>query len=391
MKLSKFELLTKIKSMDDSRNNAFLMRIGIKIIVTFLLLNVLFIIISPKIGNISLYNHLFEGRLRFPFGEIPVEAYNLSLYNLEAMFRSHELHIMDDKEEFSIMVIGDSSVWGTLLDNEETLTGQLNRLNLISNEGLPIRFYNAGYPTISVTKDLLLLDKIRDSYEPDGIIWIITLEAMPWEKQLNSPIVQNNPEILVSLNQEFDLGYDLKSNNLNYSSIWDKTIIGQRRELADIFRLQLYGFLWDATGIDQYYPETYNAAQHDLNADISYHNFLEENFSSEDLSFEIIKAGRSMFDKNIPFILVNEPIMISTGENNDLRYNFYYPRWAYDAYRNYFIEFINEQNNIQLLDFWDLIPEDEFTNSAIHLTPVGEFILANEINKSLLQTGIVKE
>ncbi|MCD4752238.1 MAG: hypothetical protein K8R40_04135 [Anaerolineaceae bacterium] len=391
MKLSKFDLLTKAQNMDDGKTNTVPIRSGIKIILTFFLINVLFAIVSSDIGNISLHHHLFEGRHRFPFGEIPVEAYNLSLYNLEAMFRSHELHIMDDKEEYSIVVIGDSSVWGTLLDNEETLTGQLNKLNLISNEGLPVRFYNAGYPTISVTKDLLLLSKIRDSYEPDSIIWLVTLEAMPWEKQLNSPIVQNNPELLVSLNQEFNLDYDLSSDNLNYSSFWDRTIIGQRREIADIFRLQLYGFLWGATGIDQYYPETYNFAQRDLDADNKYHNFSETNFTSEYLAFEIISAGRSMFDQNIPFILVNEPIMISTGENSNIRYNFYYPRWAYDLYRGYFFEYTKQQNDIQFLDFWDIIPEDEFTNSAIHLTPYGESILANEIRNSLLQTGIVKE
>jgi len=391
MKLSNFDLLTKMKNMDDEKTKIVPIRIGIKIILTFFLVNVLFAIISPDIGNISLYNHLFEGRDRFPFGEIPIEAYNLSLYNLDAMFRSHKLHTMDDREEYSVVVIGDSSVWGTLLDNEETLTGQLNKMNLISNEGLPVRFYNAGYPTISVTKDLLLLDKIRDSYEPDCIVWLVTLEAMPWEKQLNSPIVQNNPELLTSLHQEFILGYDLSSDNLNNSSFGDRTIIGQRREIADIFRLQLYGFLWEATGIDQYYPDTYNFAQHDLDADNSYHNFSEADFASEDLAFEVISAGRSMFDQNIPLILVNEPIMISTGENCDIRYNFYYPRWAYDLYRDYFFEYTKRHKDIRFLDFWDIIPEDEFTNSAIHLTPYGESILANEIRNSLLQTRIVKE
>ena len=391
MKLSDFDLLKKTQSIDTGKFKSFPIRIGIKISIAFFLLNIVFAVTSPDIGKISLYNHLVRGRHRFPFGEIPVEAYNLSLNNFDAMFRSHEFHIMDDNEEYSIVVIGDSSVWGTLLSNEETLTGQLNKLNLISNDGLPVRFYNAGYPTISVTKDLLLLEKISSSYEPDGIIWLVTLEAMPWEKQLNSPIVHNNPEMFAKLNQEFNLDYDQSSENLNYSSFWDITIIGHRREIADIFRLQLYGFLWEATGIDQYYPEKYNFAQHDFDEDNSYHNFSETNFTSEDLAFEVISAGRSMFDETIPFILVNEPIMISSGENSEIRYNFYYPRWAYDLYRDYLFEYTKLQKNIQFLDLWDIIPEDEFTNSAIHLTPYGESILANEIKNSLLQTEIVKE
>jgi hypothetical protein len=41
----------------------------------------------------------------------------------------------------------------------------------------------------------------------------------------------------------------------------DRTLIGQRRNLADLIRLQIYGVLWAATGIDQYYPETYDPPQ----------------------------------------------------------------------------------------------------------------------------------
>jgi hypothetical protein len=55
--------------------------------------------------------------------------------------------------------------------------------------------------------------------------------------------------------------------------ILEQTIIGQRRVLADLIRLQLYGVLWAATGIDQYYPEDYRPAQRDLAPDEGYYNF----------------------------------------------------------------------------------------------------------------------
>ncbi len=45
----------------------------------------------PALGRLSLYNRLLPGRLRLPYGDDPSKAYNLSLYNLEAMFASHEL------------------------------------------------------------------------------------------------------------------------------------------------------------------------------------------------------------------------------------------------------------------------------------------------------------
>jgi len=75
---------------------------------------------------------------------------------------------------------------------------------------------------------------------------------------------------------------------------------------------------------------------------------------------------------------VNEPILISRGENSDIRYNFFYPRWAYDDYRQA-LQAKAIANGWNYLDLWDLVPESEFTNSAIHLTPAGEQLLAERI------------
>jgi hypothetical protein len=36
---------------------------------------------------------------------------------------------------------------------------------------------------------------------------------------------------------------------------------------------------------------------------------------------------------DVPVLLINEPMFISSGQNSDLRYNSFYPRWAYDQYR----------------------------------------------------------
>ena len=58
-------------------------------------------------------------------------------------------------------------------------------------------------------------------------------------------------------------------------------------------------------------------------------------------------------------------MFISEGENSDVRYNFYYPRWAYDAYRMWLIE-MSETQDWDLLDMWDWLPPGAFTDSAIH-------------------------
>jgi hypothetical protein len=66
------------------------------------LFNFAFVLVDlDSLGRISLYNRLFPGRERFPFGETR-EAYNLSLYNVEAMFASHVLAGTEKSTEISI-------------------------------------------------------------------------------------------------------------------------------------------------------------------------------------------------------------------------------------------------------------------------------------------------
>jgi len=84
-------------------------------------------------------------------------------------------------------------------------------------------------------------------------------------------------------------------------------------------------------------------------------------------------------------ILVNEPILVSNGLNSDIRYNFFYPRWAYDEYRILLNEFAAERN-LQYLDLWDIAPIEEFTNSGVHLTPKGESMLADRIAPAIQTT-----
>ena len=328
-------------------------------------------------GRLSLYNSLFPGRERFPFGESP-DSYNLSLFDLDAMFASHVLAGRQKApDEYRVLLIGDSSVWGTLLEPEQTLAGQLNAYSMPAC-GKTLHAYNLGYPTISLTKDLMILNEAK-RYRPDLVIWLTTLEAFPKDKQLSSPIVANNLERVDNLITNYQLSADLTSSELTPHSTWQETFIGQRRALADLVRLQLYGALWASTGIDQVYPEDYERAQVDLEASEDFHGLT----SLEDaLAFDVLEAGMSAAPN---MILVNEPMLSSDGANSDIRYNFFYPRWAYDEYRSLLREHA-ETNDWKYLDLWDLVPADEFTNSAIHLTPAGEKLLADQIAAAIRTT-----
>lgn len=373
----------------------FLLRVALKALLLFALINVVSVGTVmpggriPGAGQFSLYNHLFPGRPRFPFGEAPREAYNFSLYDLDAMFESHEVDPKKPAGEFRVVVLGDSSVWGTLLRPEETLTGQLNAYGLSAPDGRAVRFYNLGYPTLSLTKDLIIMDLALRHHNPDLVIWLTTLEAFPRDKQLTVPLVENNAVRARAMIRRFEL--DLDPNAVTPPNFWKRTLVGQRKNLADLARLQVYGIPWAATGIDQYYPDEYPPAQVDLEADGTFHGQSE--LIREDLAFEVLRAARLAargldidFRKpvrDVPVLLVNEPILISSGANSDIRYNFYYPRRAYDTYRAWLAE-AAAANGFTYLDAWDLVPPGEFTNSAIHVNRQGTGRLAEKVAEEVI-------
>jgi len=359
----------------------FLRNVVVKGLLLFLILDLAFIAVNPAwLGKVSLYNHLFPGRERFPFGEDSAQSYNLSLFDLDAMFASHVISAGPKPAgEFRVIVVGDSSTWGTLLRPGQTLAGLLNAAGL-SLCGRTVKVYNLGYPTISLMKDLMVLDYAR-RYQPDLVIWPLTLEAFPLDKQLSSPIVANNAARVDDLIRRYDLPFDPADPALVRSSFFGRSLIGQRRTLADLFRLQLYGVLWAATGIDQTYPADYAPAQLDYTADVSFHGMQPPQMDPSALALDVLQAGIRAAGKT-PVILINEPILISRGQNSDLHYDFFYPRWAYDQYRLMLADKATA-NGWNYLDLWNLVPADQFTNSAIHLTPAGESLMAVQVQKAL--------
>jgi hypothetical protein len=359
-------------------------QLAAKVLILFVAANLVFAAWTPSgLGRLSLYNRLFPGRERLPFGESPQASYNLSLEDLEAMFASHRISSEQSRpDEYRILVLGDSSVWGALLRPEQTLAAKLADLVPIVC-GKRTRVYNLGYPTLSLTKDLLILDRAM-RYQPDLVLWPTTLEAFVRENQLASPVVVGNPvyarEVLVRAGLSSP-GVGLPTR----PSFWAQTFIGRRRALADLIRLQLYGVMWAATGIDQAYPEIYPAAQTDFEADSSFHHESAPPLDETHLAFEVLDAAVRVAG-HVPVLVVNEPILISPGTNSQLRYNFYYPRWAFDQFRG-LLQQRALASDWEYLDLWNLVPANDFTNTAIHLTPRGESMLAQSLAQSILARG----
>ena len=350
---------------------SFLLQVLLRAALIFVLLNLLFALLDPldQLGRVSIYNWLAPGRERLPYGERPDEDYNISLNNIPAMFASHEITKPKEMDEFRVVVLGDSGTWGWLLENSDTLTGQLNSKSLQAADGRDIVFYNLAYPVMSATKDLLLLSSAMEM-EPDLILWPITLQSLNREKQLDHPLLRNNQGEIRRLIEEYNLALypdDQRFADLNYL---EKTIVGRRRDLADLIRLQLYAPAWAATGIDQARPEEISLRSSDFDVDLSWGEIGQPTpLTSDQLTWEVIEAGIAIAG-DTPIWIINEPIYISKGENSDLRYNAWYPRWAYDDYRQQ-LNSLAEDQEWQYIDMWNSIAPAEFTDSPVHLTILG--------------------
>jgi hypothetical protein len=160
------------RSSNQVNQAKFLRNVILKGLLLFLLLNLLCGLFQPGIkpSHLSLYNILFPGRMRLPFGENPKQAYNLSLYDLDVMLASHEISRgPKPQDEYRVILIGDSAAWGTLLKPQETLSGLINSQDLITPDEKHVQAYNLAYPTLSLTKDLMILEAAL-RFEPDLVL-----------------------------------------------------------------------------------------------------------------------------------------------------------------------------------------------------------------------------
>ena len=360
----------------------FPLRVLLKALVLFILLNLVFSVSQPldTLGRISLYNGLFPGRPRLPHSEDIARSYNLSLTNLPANFASHLVSRSKAADEYRVLLMGDSSTWGWFLENTDTYAGNINAGNYRAADGRRVVAYNLGYPQVGFLKDLLLLDYARQ-FQPDAVIWLVT--AQPRVRQIeHHALLRDNPARTRDLLSRYGIDLAAQENTLADASFLDNTIVGQRREIADLLRLQLVGLSWAATGIDQYIPDQFELRTSDFDDDVSWEDWHEPTpLTSDDLALDILTAAVEQID--VPILIVNEPVYISSGTNSDLRYNAFNPRWAYDQFR----ELLAQQAALHgwhYEDWWDRIELDEFTNTPLHLTPAGSRQLSEWLGNAIV-------
>lgn len=350
------------------------LRVILKALGLFVLLNLLYALIQPPVARLSLHTVSFPGRERLPFGETH-NPYVVSVDDIDAMFASHAISRAKQPDEIRVAVIGDSSVWGENLQLHETLTGQWNRPGMQCG-GKTLQVYNLGYPHPSAVKDVMFLKKTTE-YEPDVIVWLITLNTL--SSMRVNPILIENRDLALDLLDEYQLPFsEIEALRNSDRSFYEETIVGRRSFLARLIKLQALGWLWSATGRDvERIAEPVTMPEDIESNDLEYRRLPAGTDLRTIMLVDALAAGHSIAG-DIPLVLVNEPIFVATGSNSDVRYNDFYPRWAYDQYR----EVISAEaltHGWKYLDLWDYIPGRYFTDTPLHLGAEGERLLAERI------------
>lgn len=350
-------------------------RVFAKGIAIFLIVEFAFDSLQPNFQWLNVYNSSLK-RQRFPISTVAPEDAALDMDNLDAMFASHIVSEPKAPNEYRVLVLGDSAVWGIGLTPEQTLPGQMDALGLrCGNKNVHV--YNLSFPSSSATKDLMILDKAM-SYQPDEIIWLITWYTLMPKTRTNHPLIGYNPDEYYKLAHRFDfLPKDYKTQNL-ITKITD-----QNQTLFRILRYQLYSLINIATGLDQI-PGPPEELPNELGSNATFEGMRPPTLNIANVSLDQVKDFYQIAG-SVPVVLVNEPTKVLTDvPNSNVYYNVYYPRWVYDQYRQY-VSAAATQNHWNYLDLWNVFPASFYTDTPLHLNPQGEIELAKMIAPYVVQ------
>ena len=351
-------------------------RVLLKASFLFVAFNLIFALLDPPVGKLTLYNSIVPGRLRFPYEDQPAfyfVGYNAPIYDdFDAMFGAHVISKRKPPDEFRLLLLGDSATWGFGLRPDETLSEQLNRLQLQTCDGRKVRAYNLGYPFSYLTRDLLILDKAL-AYQPDMILWLITLSTLE-PKAAETLFILPHAERYGELAEDLDLKLSHFSKPIEEPSFLERTIVGQRKRLKNLALMQAFGVLWAATKIDDHHSlePAPGVPSRDVTTDVSYEGRSPEESPDlfRSLMMDVLSAA-FIIAEDVPLVLINEPIFVADGENHLLRYNGFYPRWVYDEYRRFMRDWTGK-NQYPWLDYWNTLSPVDFADQYFHRRVSGE-------------------
>lgn len=363
--------------------HARIFRVVAKALALFVAANVLYIALNPlpALSRLTIHNTLIPGRLRIPAVNAANDAgYGRATTNIDLMLATHEITAAPKPaDEFRVLLLGDSATWGYLMDDEQTLAANLNRRHLVMQDGRRVRAFNLALPGITATKDLLLMQHVN-RFSPDLVVWLVTPETFRQAGQKESFEVCSNLRLLTPIFERYGID-DIGCPFVPADNLLRRSIIGQRRDLAVILRMQIDGLLWAATGIDHKLlapRDLKRSVDRSMNWVTLPGPVLHEN----DLTLNAMDAARGLIDGEM--LVINEPMLILNGPNTDVRYNSEYPRWAYDQAMA-MIEARARRLGMHYANLWDAVPADLFVDHELHYKPEGAVHVAGLIGNEILK------
>jgi hypothetical protein len=351
-------------------------RVLVKALGLFVVINILYAWIEPQGVIVSGYNLLFPGRTRLPFG-VGGDPYSVSIENVDVSFASHSISAPKRVDEFRVVLLGDSSLWGEDLGAYEVISEQWNKLHIQCGDKT-IKAYDLGYPHPSVLKDLVILDKAVE-YEPDLIIWFVTLNTLI-SQRINPFLLANNNRVS-NLLSTYDVAFQQAEQFESHSSFYEKTLVGQRSRLARQIKLEMLGMIWAATGEDTNRLGPSDSPEFNIDNDPRYRGMEPPQNIKEMLLFSALEAGHHVVG-SVPILIVNEPIFIMPEEKSPVSYNGVYPRWVYDQYREHVATQV-QNAGWNYLDLWNIVPLEYFSDAGFHLKVEGERLLVQHMNPAV--------
>lgn len=358
------------------------LRIAVKAMALFMIVNVIYIALNPlpALSQVSVHNTLIPGRLRVQSAAGDDVGYGRGTTNIDLMLAAHEItgaHKADD--EFRVLIMGDSSAWGYLLDDTETIAENINRQRLITVGGQRVRVFNMAMPGMYATKDLLLMQRVN-KFKPDLVVWFVNLENFRRVAQKENFFVCSNMAQLRPVLERYNVG-DLDCPYEPSDSLMRRSLVGQRRDLASLMFSQIDGVLWSATGIDHKVLKRHYLYRM-LNGDTDWMGLPGPTLHEDALILNAMDAAKGLVDA--PILVVNEPILTLNGINTSKRYNKYFPHWAYDQ-GTAMIEARAIKLGMRFANLWNAVPAEQFTDTEVHYTAAAARHVADLVGQEILK------
>ena len=274
-------------------------RVLLKGVLLFFMLEYALVWLLPAAGPTNVYAALNMKRQRFPLSTASPVDDAQDVGNLDAMFAAHVVSNPKAPDEFRVIVLGDSAVWGLQLEPAQTLPAELDSLGL-SCDDKRIRVYNLSFPRSSATKDLMILDKAL-AYHPDLILWSLTWYTLMPKTRVDHWLVTQNPQ------EFYDLGRRFGFLPRGWSA--PTALEGAAARNAALFhqiRFQAYSAVELATGLEQI-PGPPEKLPGSLSADVTFEGLKPPTLRQGQVSLDQVSDFHKLA-RSVPVVLVNETL-----------------------------------------------------------------------------------